>query len=258
MAQVTQGESQEDEDFNLSDSDILDGEKAQVIELIHLARIDRDALDAEKALAASEKAMYESRIASMESLRDAEFEWVNTLKMHHHEKDRVIITMLTSHLPVDKAAETVALFKSKDEQLNVQGRFIDAYRTQYKCGLKQMAEMAYMYRTSLTDQADDHRTEITDLYERVTKLVEAGDCLKDQLKCAKATSCANIAAKHAKEAIEQLTAAKNAEKGATLLIAKAMLDKDTKAAAVIAAKEAEITRLTEELAAARGIAAMET
>jgi hypothetical protein len=281
--------------------------------LIHLARIDRDALDASKALAAAEKAMYESRIASIETLRDNEVEWVNTLKRNHHEKDRVIIAILTAHLPVDKAAETAALFKSKDEQLNAQGRFIDSYRTQYKCGLRQMAEMVDMYRNSLTDQADDHRTEITDLYDRVTKLVAEVLCLKDKLKRAEAQArCAKNAAKAAAKSasqeattngslraysaearflshadlqvaisaalsdkdaeiarlnkaamtsattIENLTAAKDAEKGAALLMAKAVVDKDTRAAAVIASKDAEIARLTEELVAARGLAAMET
>lgn len=315
MAQVTQIESQEDEDFRMTDAYIMGSEKYQVTELIHLAQIDRDALDASKALAAAEKAMYESRIASIETLHDTEVEWGNTLKRNHHEKDRVILAILTAHLPVDKAAETVALFKSKDEQLNAQGRFIDAYRTQYKCGLRQMAEMVDMYRNSLTDQADDHRTEITDLYDRVTKLVAEVLCLKDKLKRAEArpaARCAKNAAKAAAKSlsqeatangsmraysaearflshadlqvaisaalsdkdaeiarlnkaamtsattIENLTAAKDAEKGASLMMVKIMLDKDNKAAAVIAAKDAEISRLTEELAAARGLAAMET
>ena len=93
MAQVTQIErqdSQEDEDFRMTDAYIMGSEKDQVTELIHLAQIDRDALDASKALAAAEKAMYESRIASIETLHDTEVEWGNTLKRNHHEKDRVI------------------------------------------------------------------------------------------------------------------------------------------------------------------------
>jgi hypothetical protein len=266
MAQVTQRESQKDEDFRMTDEYLMNSDKSQVIELIHLARIDRDALDAEKALAAKERAMYESRIASIETLRDTEVEWINTLKKNHHEKDRVIITMLSSHLPVDKAAETVALFKSKDEQLIVQGRIIDAYRTWNKCGFRQMAELLDTYRNSLTDQADNHRTEITDLYDRVTKLVEEGACLKVKLKRAKSRPTARGASKAAlldKDAeIARLNkavmAAKDAEKAATLSMGIAMMYKDAQAAAVIAAKDAEITRLTEELAAARGLAAMET
>ena len=265
MAQVTQIESEEDEDFRMTDEYILGSEKDQVIELIHKARIDRDALDAEKALAAKERALYESRIASMETRRDIEVEWVNTLKRHHHDKDRIIITMLTSQLPVDKAAETVALLKSKDEQLIVQGRILDAYRTWDKRGVQPMAELVDMYRNSLTDQADDHRTEITDLYDRVTKLVAENVCLKDKLKRAKALPAARGAKNTSKAALpdktaeiarleEAVMAAKDAEREATRSIVKSMFDK----AAVIAAKDAEIARLTEELAAARGIAAMET
>ena len=258
-----------DEDLTLTE--ILDNRRAHVVELIHLARIDRDALDAEKALAASEKAMYESRIASMETRCDAEVEWVNTLKRHHHEKDRIIITMLTSHLPVDKAAETVALFKSKDEQLNVQGRFIDAYRTQNKCGLQQMAEIADMYRTSLTDQADDHQSEITKLYERITELVEAGGNLKDKLRCIKKQNVmhvATIAAKDAEAAAKSaahatmMEAYKNSR--AALAAVRATIvygncaDVPAAIAAALSDKDAEIARLKEELAASSRHGAMET
>ena len=181
------GEAEEEEDFiryqpeddTIRLTGIMMSQDSQIVELKAFARYDREALDAEKKLGASEKAMYEARIASMEALRATEVEWINSLTKYHLQKDRIIITTLTSS--IDKEEETVALLKSQDDQMKAQCELIVAYMTQIKRGVLQMAETANMYRTSLTIQANKHQIEMVGLDERVAALVDADGYLKADL-----------------------------------------------------------------------------
>jgi hypothetical protein len=123
----------------------------RIIKLQDFARIDREARAEGEKWAAVEKAKYESQLATVDAFRAYEKVLYAGAVKQWQDQQQLITNILTAHLSIDHAAETVALIKTKDDRLKLQCDLIDAYQTQLTRGTMQMEENANKYRADLSD-----------------------------------------------------------------------------------------------------------
>ena len=178
----------------------INNQSSCILKLQHFARIDREARAKGEKWAAEEKAKYESQLAAVDEFRAYEKVLYAGVVKQWEEERQVLIKYLTAPLSVSHAAEIDALIKTRDGQLKLQGELIDAYRAHLTSGTLQMEKDAKKYRADLSDEATKHRAEITKLYDRIAALVDCDGNLRIQLRVADVHNTMHVAALAAKDA----------------------------------------------------------